>query len=398
MNVVRLPFWYLTMEDENGEGRPDAFRRMDWLVDKAWQRGLYTILDLHGAPGGQSDSDTTGRVRKKKENGLEPDFWSKEANLRRTARIWQRIAEHYKSNPAVAGYDLLNEPIGAPSRDALWLVYNRLYKTVRAADHDHIVFIEGCWSGKVNGRGTGWGWDILPPPEKFGWSNVVYEMHSYEWDGNNLDKQKLNTQDQVNQWKAHKKWKAPCLIGEFNCMGSEPAWKETIEEFSSNNMGWIVWSYKATHGGGSDSWGLYNPRDPRPAKPDLQKDSAADIKDKWSRWGEAAFAINPMLKRTLAMPVAVNDAYTTTTGKALTIDPPGVLANDAHLNLGQSGVRLTARQAAGPGHGVLVFHADGSFTYTPAVGFSGTEVFRYRAFDGRLESAVAATVTINVTK
>jgi hypothetical protein len=223
-------------------------------------------------------------------------------------------------------------------------------------------------------------------------------MHSYEWDWNNLDKQKQNSQDQVNQWKAHRKWNVPCLIGEFNCMGPEQGWKETIEEFSSNNMGWIVWNYKATHGGGSDSWGLYNPRDPRPAKPDLRKDSAAEIKEKWSRWGDAAFAINPMLKRNLAMPVPVNDAYATTTDKALTVEAPGVLANDTYLNLGEPGVRLVARKVSGPSHGTLFLNADGYFTYTPAPGFAGVDTFRYRVFDGRLDSAFIATVTINVTK
>ena len=98
-----------------------------------------------------------------------------------------------------------------------------------------------------------------------------------------------------------------------------------------------------------------------------------------------------MLKRTLAMPVPVNDAYTAVAGKTLAVDAPGILANDKHLNLGEPGVQLTARKVSEPSRGRLVLNEDGSFTYTPRSGSSGTDEFRYRAFDGRL-------VTIRVEK
>jgi aryl-phospho-beta-D-glucosidase BglC (GH1 family) len=35
MNVIRLPFWYLNVEEEDGTWRADAFERMDWLVQRA---------------------------------------------------------------------------------------------------------------------------------------------------------------------------------------------------------------------------------------------------------------------------------------------------------------------------------------------------------------------------
>ena len=48
-----------------------------------------------------------------------------------------------------------------------------------------------------------------------------------------------------------------------------------------------------------------------------------------------------------------------------------------------------------PSHGALALNADGSFRYTPAAGFSGTDRFSYRASDGSLTSA-PATVTLRV--
>ena len=64
----------------------------------------------------------------------------------------------------------------------MWAVYNRFYQAVRAVDPDHLISVEGCWGGQVNGKYMGWGWDTLPPPEQFGWKNVLYQTHSYEWD------------------------------------------------------------------------------------------------------------------------------------------------------------------------------------------------------------------------
>ena len=80
MNVVRLPFWYPNLQKADGSWRPDDFKRLDWLVGKAWDRGLYTILDLHGAPGGQSKEQTTGAVRPQAE------LWSSPDNRRRDDR------------------------------------------------------------------------------------------------------------------------------------------------------------------------------------------------------------------------------------------------------------------------------------------------------------------------
>lgn len=302
MNVVRIPFWYLNLQEEDGTWRADACKRLDWVIDKAWARGLYSILDFHGVPGGQGEGESTGRVRKKKINGIEPDFWNNETNIARVIEIWTRMAQRYKGNPAVAAYDLLNEPMGAPSRDALWTMYDRLYRAIRAVDPDHIISVEACWGGQVENEYVGWCWKVLPPPGKFGWTNVLYQLHSYEWDWKNLEKQKQSIDAQVKDWNAHREWKVPCFIGEFNVMASEDSWKYAIKQFASNDMSWAMWAYKSTHGDDSDSWGVYNPRRPWPPKPDIRKDSAEEIRTKWSQWTTSAFAINPMLKRCLTIP------------------------------------------------------------------------------------------------
>jgi VCBS repeat-containing protein len=91
-------------------------------------------------------------------------------------------------------------------------------------------------------------------------------------------------------------------------------------------------------------------------------------------------------------PVAVNDAYTALKNTALNIAVPGILGNDTDAD----GNTLTAANITGPSHGTLTFNTDGSFIYTPASNYTGTDTFTYRANDGQANSNTA-TVTITVS-
>ena len=92
-----------------------------------------------------------------------------------------------------------------------------------------------------------------------------------------------------------------------------------------------------------------------------------------------------------AAPTAAADAYTAITGATLTVPSRGVLVNDTD----PEGNPLAVVLETPPAHGVLALAADGSFTYTPATGFSGADTFTYRASDGLLTSA-PSTVTLDV--
>jgi VCBS repeat-containing protein len=71
---------------------------------------------------------------------------------------------------------------------------------------------------------------------------------------------------------------------------------------------------------------------------------------------------------------------------------PGVLANDTDAD----GDSLQALVVAGPAHGTLTLNANGSFTYTPLLGYSGTDQFTYRDYDGTTTGNTAiVTLTVN---
>src|SRR5699024_3894485 len=62
MNVLRLPFSYFEMLEEDGSLKETAFDRLDWFIQEAEKRELYVILDLHGAPGSQNGKDHSGDI------------------------------------------------------------------------------------------------------------------------------------------------------------------------------------------------------------------------------------------------------------------------------------------------------------------------------------------------
>ena len=90
-------------------------------------------------------------------------------------------------------------------------------------------------------------------------------------------------------------------------------------------------------------------------------------------------------------PTAVADSYALAEDGTLLVGPAlGLLANDADPEHSS----LSALLVRAPANGVLALDADGGFRYTPNAGFSGSDAFTYRAFDGSLYSA---PVTVSIT-
>lgn len=110
-----------------------------------------------------------------------------------------------------------------------------------------------------------------------------------------------------------------------------------------------------------------------------------------SNVARASIAVTPAIESPNVRPTAVNDAYTLMADAPFTVEASGVLANDVDAQ----GDALLASLFAGPQHGTVALNADGSFTYSPAAGYVGTDSFMYWVSDGALSSALAA-VTLRI--
>lgn len=147
---VCLSFHYKIFTDEDYMGltaAQDGFARVDSLVEWCRESGLYLILDMHDAPGGQTGDNIDDSY------GY-PWLFESETSQQLYADIWKRIAERYKDEPVILGYELLNEPI-APYFDnmdelnaKLEAVYKRGVAAIREVDRNHIILLGGAqWNG-----------------------------------------------------------------------------------------------------------------------------------------------------------------------------------------------------------------------------------------------------------
>lgn len=264
MSVIRLPFTYMNLCDDNGNLKSDAWKRLDWFVSNCSSRGIYVILDMHGAFGSQNGMDHSGEIN----DGTQ--LYYNQENKDKTLALWAKIAEHFKGNPAVAAYDILNEPgIKAAATYSLqWDFYNEIYNTIRSKDADHIIIMESCWDA-----------DNLPRPSLYGWTNVAYEYHYYPWNYiSDASGQASYTAGKVSDIANHN-YGVPTFVGEFTCFDKEEAWKNTMSTYNQQGWHWTTWTYKVT---GDSSWGIYNHN---PQKVDIYNDSAETIRSKWSSVG-----------------------------------------------------------------------------------------------------------------
>lgn len=249
LNTIRLPFYYLNIlnEDLTRKSEEDAFTYLDWFISKAAEYELYVVLDLHGAPGAQNGYEHSGSSKEC------PELWENEENIAATVDLWDFVSMHYlETRPDlgrwIATYDILNEPTyeaGGVTTKECWEVFDQIYDAIRDNGDQHVVTIESCWD-----------FSRLPDPADYGWENVQYEYHWYNWQADVLPYDLFYIyQDMKN---IGRDYDVPVYIGEFNLFEDREAWDKQLELFDDRNYSWTVWNYKtAVTGWWTSSWGVY---------------------------------------------------------------------------------------------------------------------------------------------
>ncbi len=247
-NCIRVPFHYRVVENVPYVYGAEGLPYLDDLVRWARKYKIWVILDLHAAPGSQNHdwhSDSAGPA------GL----WTKKVYQDRTFALWEFLADRYKDETAVAGYDLLNESV-LEKADVLNHFYGTLIRRIRAVDKNHILFVEG----------NRWATDIDCLPE-FDDDNYALSIHSYEpleftfnfvphlcYPSSNAGrignarkiKEHLSRYAEVSRGRS-----VPVFVGEFgvNYRGGnygEDRWlKDMLECFRAFGFHWTYWTYKA---------------------------------------------------------------------------------------------------------------------------------------------------------
>jgi hypothetical protein len=255
--TVRLPFTYDTLQE------PDGYKWLDWAIAEAAKNGMYTVLDLHGAPGGQSKEMHTG------EEGVNR-FFKDDANVEKAASMWRDVAKRYANRPEVIGYDLLNEPMGAKDAAQLHAVHDRLYDAIRSVDPKHLVIMEDGYKGI----------STFPKPEKYGWQNVAYSVHQYNFGAKNTDAHLDSLEGMLKKIDRVQRAKnVPVYMGEFNVPDANPDRLERfVEKLGDAQVPWSMWSYKAIlpHSSPDNVWGMVR-NEGDAATLDVRRDSEAEL-------------------------------------------------------------------------------------------------------------------------
>lgn len=172
-NVVRLSFSYndLETDDNPATWKPDGLKDLDEVVQWGKRYGVYVILDMHVAPGGQSTAPYCA--------GGHNRIWTDAACQERFVALWTEIARRYRDRPEVAAYELMNEP-STPHKmsDRLAAIDQRAINAIRAVDPDKVIVVGGD-----NGSGPG----DLTEALKFADANILYTFHWYLGAGGNED-------------------------------------------------------------------------------------------------------------------------------------------------------------------------------------------------------------------
>jgi hypothetical protein len=217
-NSIRVPIHYRYFESDDAEG----FKLLDRVIQWSREAGLYVVIDLHAAPGGQTGANID-------DSWGYPWLYDSPQEQQHAIAVWKRIAAHYRDSETVLGYDLLNEPIPhfpelKKYNSQLEPLYRRIVAAIREVDQNHIVILGGAQ------------WDtnfavFSPPFDK----KSMYTFHKY-W----MKPEQSEIQAYVD---FRDKYQVPIWMSESGENTDEwiTQFRELLEK---NQIPWAFWPYK----------------------------------------------------------------------------------------------------------------------------------------------------------
>jgi aryl-phospho-beta-D-glucosidase BglC (GH1 family) len=224
LNSVRVPFDFrlFTTEEFPDIWINTGFNLLDNLVKWCKEENLYVILDMHCAPGGQTGDNIDN-------SWGYPWLFESEVSQQRILQVWKRIADHYKNEKIIIGFDLMNEPIAhyfniEKLNPKLEPLYKRITSAIREVDNNHLIFPGGAqWNTNFK---------IFGKPFD---NKLVYNFHKYWCD---------TTQKEIQEYCDFRdKYDVPLWMSESGENKDEwiSAWRRMMER---NNISWCFWPYK----------------------------------------------------------------------------------------------------------------------------------------------------------
>jgi len=250
-NVVRLPISWANLEPLPGVFDTSYLRSfVDRDVQWAKAAGIHVILDMHqyywaDKFGGSGAPDWAVQGYPANELGLRQavsQFWADGTLQGHLLSVWTQLAQHYSNEPAVAGYDLFNEPwiytsivltLNATTVDAF---YAKAIQAIRGVDKNHILFLEPANLNTFKPLAT----------------NIVWSPHFYplafasKYYPQNFTVLQLDFEAEYKTFVIG--LSVPMFIGEFGAFMPDKSscvkWvQDALKLFNEHGIGWAWWAF-----------------------------------------------------------------------------------------------------------------------------------------------------------
>jgi endoglycosylceramidase len=276
-NSVRLVMVWEAIEPEPGIYNRSYMEQIRHIIHLAHERGIYSILDMHQdlfsrAYQGDGAPAWTLPDRRIPYRSMNPwyinyirpavvkafdRFWrNKDSIQERFRECWRELARNFRSEPGIAGYEILNEPYPASllflpdyfDKKALGPFIQNLVEGIREEDSKHPIFFEPS-AVRTN---------VLAPfgfpsslPADLG-ENLVFAPHFYDplvtltrqW-SDNIKRLENAADDLVKE--THRLgaalWVGEWGVWDYSVENGEGYLLEQLKIFDQRAVGWSFWDY-----------------------------------------------------------------------------------------------------------------------------------------------------------
>jgi endoglycosylceramidase len=273
LNILRVPFSWQAVEPVEGSVDEAFLQRYDALIDGAWERGMWVIVDFHQdiyAENYCGDGFPSWTLHR--EDLPEPhfdcpewfmkylfdsevkaaydDFWADTYGARTAFKtMWALMATRYAQHPGVIGFEVINEPHSGTMEDAEWApdivtpFYSEMIAHIQSVAPDKLVFFDSTGLDAISAT------THLERPEG---DQIVFAPHFYDaaiFAG--ADQLTLDYEPALQRWKdLGDSWGIPVILGEFGIQpehnDASPYVRAHYDAFDSIGLHATYWEYSTS--------------------------------------------------------------------------------------------------------------------------------------------------------
>jgi endoglycosylceramidase len=272
IDVLRVPFLWAAAEPTEGSLDEAYLQRYDALLDAAWARGMYTIVDFHQdiyadifcgdgfpawtvpdphpAPHHDCPSWGSKYLGDSDVQAAFDRFWMDGSPIRaKYEKLWDTVATRYANKPGVIGFEPFNEPGWGTADLPTWeettltAFYSAMATRIHAVAPDALVFFDAPGTDAVT---------LSTALAKPSGDNLVFAPHYYQYgalsgSAPNTAGVRLDLQRWANK---QSQWNLPVLVGEFGVSNQAPDGAAFLaahfDAFDALALHGTAWEYSVT--------------------------------------------------------------------------------------------------------------------------------------------------------